>query len=144
MHVQMPDLPNKSNFSFNEVCSLCDIKPYVLRFWESEFSQIDPVTNESGQKIYDLTDIYNVVAIKELLFKQKLTIPKVKFMLMEKTIDQIQIEPTDQESCEVDDQLHQQRSSDEALSHKEILELIQSSKSQLLQARELLADFRSL
>lgn len=140
----MPDLPNKSNFSFNEVCSLCDIKPYVLRFWESEFSQIDPVTNESGQKIYDLTDIYNVVAIKELLFKQKLTIPKVKFMLMEKTIDQIQIEATDQESCEVDDQLHQQRSSDEALSHKEILELIQSSKSQLLQARELLADFRSL
>lgn len=140
----MPDLPNKSNFSFNEVCSLCDIKPYVLRFWESEFSQIDPVTNESGQKIYDLTDIYNVVAIKELLFKQKLTIPKVKFMLMEKTIDQIQIEATDQESCEVDDQLHEQRSSDEALSHKEILELIQSSKSQLLQARELLADFRSL
>lgn len=80
-------IPAKSSFSFNEVSSISDVKPYVLRFWESEFPQVDPVTNDNGEKVYDLTDLHAVLKIRKLLFEDKLSIPKAKFKLMEESIE---------------------------------------------------------
>jgi DNA-binding transcriptional MerR regulator len=70
--------PSKSNFKFNEVTSMTGVKPYVLRFWESEFDQISPKMNENGQKIYAQADIVAIDKVKKLLFEDKLSIPQAK------------------------------------------------------------------
>lgn len=73
--------PEKAIYKFNEVTSLTGVKPYVLRFWETEFTQIKPQLNESGQKIYRTEDIEFVQKIKKLLFEDKLSIPEARMEL---------------------------------------------------------------
>lgn len=75
------EIPNKSIFKLNEVCSLTGVKPYVLRFWESEFPEISPISSSSGQKLYEHKDIEAIALIKSLLFDQKMTIEQAKFEL---------------------------------------------------------------
>lgn len=72
------EIPNKSSFKINEVCALTGVKSYVLRFWESEFSEIAPLCSSSGQKLYEHRDIEAILLIKRLLFEDKLTIEKAK------------------------------------------------------------------
>ncbi len=72
------EIPNKSSFKINEVCALTGVKSYVLRFWESEFSEIAPLTSSSGQKLYEHRDIEAILQIKKLLFEDKLTIERAK------------------------------------------------------------------
>ena len=72
------EIPNKSTFKLNEVCGLTGVKPYVLRFWESEFEEIDPITSSTGQKLYEPRDIEAIVTIKNLLFSEKMKIEQAK------------------------------------------------------------------
>jgi len=72
------EIPNKSSFKINEVCALTGVKSYVLRFWESEFSEIAPMTSSSGQKLYEHRDIEAILSIKKLLFEEKMTIERAK------------------------------------------------------------------
>src|SRR5205814_2132869 len=76
-------IPHKSLFKLSEVCELTGIKPYVLRFWESEFAAIAPILSESGQKLYEPKDIEAIERIKGLLFEQKLSVPNAKAKLEE-------------------------------------------------------------
>jgi DNA-binding transcriptional MerR regulator len=77
----MLNIPNKSLFKMNEVCGLTGVKPYVLRFWESEFIEIDPVLSSSGQKLYEHKDIEAVALIKKMLFDDKLNVEQAKMEL---------------------------------------------------------------
>lgn len=70
----------KTQFLFNEVTTLTGVKPYVLRFWESEFSQINPSLIDSD-KFYSSEDIKAISVIKRLLFEDKLSIPEVKSII---------------------------------------------------------------
>lgn len=79
----------KKNYYFNEVTSITGVKPYVLRFWESEFSQISPVTSEQGVKHYSQEDIESIKEIKNLLFNEKLSIPQAKLRLSSR--DEVEI-----------------------------------------------------
>ena len=72
------EIPNKSSFKINEVCALTGVKSYVLRFWESEFQEIAPMTSSSGQKLYEHRDIEAILLVKKLLFEDKLTIERAK------------------------------------------------------------------
>jgi DNA-binding transcriptional MerR regulator len=72
------EIPNKSSFKINEVCALTGVKSYVLRFWESEFTEIAPLASSSGQKLYEHRDIQSILLIKKLLFEDKLTIERAK------------------------------------------------------------------
>lgn len=72
------DIPEKERFKLNEVCGLVGVKPYVLRFWESEFLEISPIVDERGEKLYSQEDIETMALIKKLLFEDKLTIDKAK------------------------------------------------------------------
>lgn len=72
------EIPNKSSFKINEVCALTGVKSYVLRFWESEFTEIAPMTSSSGQKLYEHRDIESILLIKKLLFEDKMTIERAK------------------------------------------------------------------
>jgi len=72
------EIPNKSSFKINEVCALTGVKSYVLRFWESEFTEIAPITSSAGQKLYEHRDIESILLIKKLLFEDKMTIERAK------------------------------------------------------------------
>jgi DNA-binding transcriptional MerR regulator len=69
---------NKDNYLFNEITSMTGVKPYVLRFWESEFEQIDPVVLEDGEKVYREEDLATIQKIKGLLFDEKMSIQETK------------------------------------------------------------------
>ena len=76
--VNKKDIPNKLFFKIGEVCELTDTQPYVLRYWESEFSALAPAKNSSGQRIYRRRDIETVLRIKELLYQEGFTIAGAK------------------------------------------------------------------
>ncbi|HEY3174423.1 MAG TPA: MerR family transcriptional regulator [Candidatus Polarisedimenticolia bacterium] len=68
------EIPNKLFYKIGEVCELTDTQPYVLRFWESEFPQLAPRKNRSGQRVYQRKDIETVMRIKSLLYQEEYTI----------------------------------------------------------------------
>lgn len=72
------EIPNKSSFKINEVCALTGVKSYVLRFWESEFTEISPLMSSMGYKLYEQRDIAAILLIKKLLFEDKLTVERAK------------------------------------------------------------------
>lgn len=71
-------IPNKSNFKFQELTPITGVKPYVIRFWETEFPEIAPIDSEGGQKIYSRSDVEAILRIKKLLFEDKMSIPAAK------------------------------------------------------------------
>ena len=71
-------IPQKSSFKFGELTSLTGIKPYVIRFWETEFSEINPVVAEDGQKSYSRADVETLLKVKSLLFDHKLSLQEAK------------------------------------------------------------------
>lgn len=75
------DIPNKSVFTTDEVCSLTGVKPYVLRFWENEFSEISPILSSSGKKLFEHKDIEAILVVKKLLFEEKVSIERAKVEL---------------------------------------------------------------
>ena len=79
-------IPNKSNFKFQELTPITGVKPYVIRFWETEFEDISPVTSDSGQKLYARKDVETILKVKKLLFEEKLTIPEAKLALRSREV----------------------------------------------------------
>ena len=75
-------LPDKIYFRIGEVSDFTDIKPYVLRYWESEFDEINPSRRKS-QRLYDRDTIYIVIRIKNMLYEQNFTIAGAKKKLKE-------------------------------------------------------------
>ena len=75
-------IPEKSIFKVDEVCRLTGIKPYVLRFWETEFESINPITSSSGKKLYERGDLKNIIEIKKLLFEEQMTVEQAKQSLL--------------------------------------------------------------
>lgn len=70
----MSEIPEKLFYKPGEVCKYTDTQPYVLRFWESEFPQLAPGRNRTGQRVYRREDLEMVLRIKKLLYEQEYTI----------------------------------------------------------------------
>ena len=66
-------LPDKIYFRIGEVSEYTGIKSYVLRYWESEFDEINPIRRKS-QRLYDRETIYTIIKIKDMLYEQSYTI----------------------------------------------------------------------
>ncbi|MDI3323384.1 MerR family transcriptional regulator [Pontibacterium granulatum] len=66
-------IPNKRYFTIGEVGKLCDLKPHVLRYWEQEFEQIEPV-KRNNRRYYQCQDVLLIRQIKGLLHEQGYTI----------------------------------------------------------------------
>ena len=64
----------KLYYSISEVSKITGLKQYVLRYWESEFSQLKPPKNRAGNRTYRQKDIDLIQQIKSLLYKEKFTI----------------------------------------------------------------------
>ena len=71
-----PEKPQikKLYYSISEVSKITGLKQYVLRYWETEFSQLKPSKNRAGNRTYRKKDIDIVHKIKDLLYKKKFTI----------------------------------------------------------------------
>ncbi len=61
-------------YSIAEVSRITGLKPYVLRYWETEFPELKPAKNRAGNRIYRKSDIKLVFLIKRLLYQEKYTI----------------------------------------------------------------------
>ena len=64
----------KLYYSIGEVSKLTELKQYVLRYWETEFKQLKPPKNRSGNRTYRQADIDTILSIKSLLYDKKFTI----------------------------------------------------------------------
>lgn len=70
-------LPDKLYFKIGEVSEIIGVKPYVLRYWETEFKEVRPIRRKS-QRLYDKDTICLFHKIKHLLHDQKFTIAGVQ------------------------------------------------------------------
>jgi len=80
-------IPEKLYFRIGEVARLCRLPAYVLRFWETEFSQLKPVKGSTGQRMYRRKDVENVLRIKQLLYEEGFTIAGARQHLREESKD---------------------------------------------------------
>jgi DNA-binding transcriptional MerR regulator len=73
MDVTLPN-PVQQFFSIGEVCALTDLKPHVLRYWESQFRFLSPAKNRSGNRVYKAREVELIMLVKHLLYTERYTI----------------------------------------------------------------------
>lgn len=66
--------PVQEFFSIGEVCDITDLRPHVLRYWESQFKFLNPAKNRSGNRVYQRKEIELILLVKHLLYTEKYTI----------------------------------------------------------------------
>jgi DNA-binding transcriptional MerR regulator len=66
--------PVQEFFSIGDVCQLTELKPHVLRYWESQFRFLNPAKNRSGNRVYQRREIELILLVKHLLYAEKYTI----------------------------------------------------------------------
>jgi DNA-binding transcriptional MerR regulator len=66
--------PVQEFFSIGDVCALTDLKPHVLRYWESQFRFLNPAKNRSGNRVYKAREVELIMLVKHLLYTEKFTI----------------------------------------------------------------------
>lgn len=66
--------PVQEFYSIGEVCALTDLKPHVLRYWESQFRFLNPAKNRSGNRVYRGREVELIMLVKHLLYTEKFTI----------------------------------------------------------------------
>lgn len=71
--VSVPE-PVQEFYSIGEVCELTDLKPHVLRYWESQFKFLSPAKNRSGNRVYQRREVELIQLVKHLLYTEKYTI----------------------------------------------------------------------
>ena len=77
----------KLYYSIGEVSKITNLKQYVIRYWETEFKQLNPNKNKAGNRTYRQKDIDTILQIKNLLYKEKFTIVGARKMLMQPAKD---------------------------------------------------------
>ena len=74
MEKALPSIPAKRYFTIGEVSELCGVKPYVLRYWEQEFTQLKPMKRRGNRRYYQHHEVLLVRRIRDLLYDQGFTI----------------------------------------------------------------------
>ncbi|MGI8548418.1 MAG: MerR family transcriptional regulator [Gemmatimonadaceae bacterium] len=70
----MTIIPVREFFSIGDVCELTELKPHVLRYWESQFRFLHPAKNRSGNRVYQRREVELIMLVKQLLYVDKYTI----------------------------------------------------------------------
>jgi DNA-binding transcriptional MerR regulator len=84
--------PRKIYYSITEVAEMADVKPHVLRYWETEFPLLRPRKNRAGNRTYREKDVQLVLLIRRLLYEDGYTIKGARRKVQEKRGDLEQIE----------------------------------------------------
>jgi DNA-binding transcriptional MerR regulator len=79
----LPFIPAKHYFTIGEVSDLCGVKPYVLRYWEQEFTQLKPMKRRGNRRYYQRHEVLLIRRIRELLYEQGFTISGARNRLTE-------------------------------------------------------------
>jgi DNA-binding transcriptional MerR regulator len=109
---------------------LLDVKPHVLRFWESKFDQIQPMKRANGRRYYRPEDVALISGIQHLLYEQGLTIKGVQKLIKDDGIASVRAQR----------QSHQQKSTQGTSLTLEQRSQLEAARQSLMQARLLLAD----
>ena len=83
MEKALPSIPAKRYFTIGEVSDLCGVKPYVLRYWEQEFTQLKPMKRRGNRRYYQHHEVLLIRRIRELLYEQGFTISGARNRLTE-------------------------------------------------------------
>ena len=83
MEKQLPAIPAKRYFTIGEVSDLCGVKPYVLRYWEQEFTQLKPMKRRGNRRYYQHHEVLLIRRIRDLLYDQGFTISGARNQLGE-------------------------------------------------------------
>jgi DNA-binding transcriptional MerR regulator len=81
----LPAIPAKRYFTIGEVSELCGVKPYVLRYWEQEFTQLKPMKRRGNRRYYQHHEVLLIRRIRDLLYDQGFTISGARNRLSEGT-----------------------------------------------------------
>jgi len=80
-------IPDKLYFKIGQVGKIAGLPTSVIRFWETEFSKINPKRSSSGQRLYRKSDVEIILKIKHLLYDKKFTIRGAKKHLGSDTVE---------------------------------------------------------
>ena len=69
--------------SISEVSDMLDVKPHVLRYWETQFSMLRPKKNRAGNRMYRPDEVRMLLRIKELLYERRYTIEGARRSLLD-------------------------------------------------------------
>lgn len=83
MEKTLPAIPAKRYFTIGEVSELCGVKPYVLRYWEQEFTQLKPMKRRGNRRYYQHHEVLLIRRIRELLYEHGFTISGARNRLAE-------------------------------------------------------------
>ncbi len=72
--MQAPQIPDKLFFRIGDAAELLGVKPYVIRYWESEFAFLSPEKSNTGQRVYKRSDVETLLLIKHLLYNERYSI----------------------------------------------------------------------
>ena len=86
MEKALPAIPAKRYFTIGEVSDLCGVKPYVLRYWEQEFTQLKPMKRRGNRRYYQHHEVLLIRRIRELLYEQGFTISGARNRLSDAAI----------------------------------------------------------
>jgi DNA-binding transcriptional MerR regulator len=89
----LPD--DQDQFKLNEVCKFANVQPYMLRFWGTEFPQLEAEKSGTGQRLYSRNQVELILEIRRLLFDEGLTIAgaRKKITAMEEAAEKPKAKP---------------------------------------------------
>jgi len=96
MEKALPAIPAKRYFTIGEVSDLCGVKPYVLRYWEQEFTQLKPMKRRGNRRYYQHHEVLLVRRIRELLYDQGFTISGARNRLAGAAAGKSELLPADE------------------------------------------------
>ena len=142
MEKALPSIPAKRYFTIGEVSELCGVKPYVLRYWEQEFTQLKPMKRRGNRRYYQHHEVLLVRRIRDLLYDQGFTISGARNRLSELGVSARGAAPANGVFEGADDDVDEVEASavDAALPLPEVREYsLQQLRQELQSIRELLA-----
>lgn len=78
---ETPAIPDRLYFKIGDVARICGVKPYVLRFWETQFPQLKPNKSGTGQRLFRRRDVELAVRIKQLVHEEGYTLAGARQVL---------------------------------------------------------------
>jgi DNA-binding transcriptional MerR regulator len=81
--VEIKNIPDKMGFKIGDVAELLEIKPYVLRYWETEFDILKPKKATNNQRLYTRKDVENAYVIRKLLHRDRFSIEGARIAMKE-------------------------------------------------------------
>ena len=74
-------------FKMNEVCKLAKVQPYMLRYWGTEFPQLEAPRSGTGQRLYSREQVELILEVRRLLFDEGLTIAGVRKKIVPREVE---------------------------------------------------------